>query len=83
MASIQSISSVSGRSDSLCESSKARTKSGKWSEADGLPEVGLFHSSDEAHESAWSKGNNNSALVGRKTCKILEVWKAWNMNEND
>lgn len=44
MASIQDISSVPGRSDSLCESSKARTKFSKWSEADGLSEVGLPHS---------------------------------------
>ena len=68
MASIQSISSVPGRSDSLCESSKARTKFSKWSEADGLPEVGLSHSSEEAYESMWSEGGNKSAHVESEAC---------------
>lgn len=38
-----------------------------------MSEVGLLHSSDEAHESVWSEGGNKSALVGRKTCETLEV----------
>lgn len=33
-----------------------------------MSEVGLSHSSEETHESVWSKGGNKSTFVGRETC---------------
>ncbi|GHV33668.1 hypothetical protein FACS1894187_02580 [Synergistales bacterium] len=55
-------------------------KSCKWSEPDGLPEVGLSHSSDEVCESTWSEGDNKSAFPKGKHAGHRRFFRTWNMN---
>ena len=41
--------------------------------SDGLSEVGLSHSSDEAEETQWSEGDNKSAFAQGKAYRALEA----------